>query len=53
MCALCRIRMFADSSFNGDISIWNVSNVYNNECMFDNCPIETQKDKHPKITITI
>ena len=32
-------EIFQDSSFNGDISAWNVSNVTNMEDMFDNCPI--------------
>ena len=32
--------MFYDSKFNGDISKWDVSNVTNNEHIFDNCPIE-------------
>ena len=36
-------RLFYDSTFNGDISDWNVSNVTNTVYMFDRCSI---KDKY-------
>ena len=30
-------KLFSGIDFNGDISQWDVSNVENMECMFDNC----------------
>lgn len=30
-------NLFLDSKFNGDISQWNVANVSDMECMFEDC----------------
>ena len=34
--------MFANSTFNSDISGWNVSNVTDMEYIFKNCPIKEE-----------
>ena len=37
--------MFYNSKFNGDISKWDVSNVKDMACMFDNSPLEINLPK--------
>ncbi len=39
-------EMFCDSSFNGDISKWDVGNVMDMSEMFDDCPIPDSHKPH-------
>ena len=42
--------MFMNSSFDGDISKWNVSKVEKHDGCFDGSPLDKHLEKQPKFT---